>query len=179
MRVVAKRYAEALFELAKERGQLDNVQQEIELVAKSMQENDTFAEFLHHPRLSAAEKKQALLNVFGAHLSEISENFIKLLIDKGRQALLPFVVGEYAELANESRGLSVGEVVTAVDLTDTDRSRLEKQFSALVGKEVRLQNEVKPEIKGGVLVRIADRVYDGSVAGKLARFRKQLQQTQV
>src|SRR5690625_1615774 len=137
MRVVAKRYAEALFELAKERGQLDGVQQEIELVAKSVQENDTFADFLHHPRLSADEKKQAILNVFGSHLSDISQNFIKLLIDKGRQTLMPFVVEEYVELANESRGVSVGEAVTAVHLSDADHSRLEERFSKLVGKDVR------------------------------------------
>lgn len=179
MRVVAKRYAEALFELARERGQLDRVVEEIELVSQSVQEHDALAAFLRHPRITADEKQQVVSNIFGTQLSDISRNFISLLIERGRQALLPFVSEELTELANESRGVSVGEAVTAIKLSEADLNRLESRFSALVGKKVKLRNKVEPGIQGGVLVRIADRVYDGSVAGKLARFQRRLQETQV
>lgn len=179
MRIVAKRYAEALFELARERGQLDRVVEEIELVSQSVQEHDALAAFLRHPRITADEKQQVVSNIFGTQLSDISRNFISLLIERGRQALLPFVSEELTELANESLGVSVGEAVTAIKLSEADLNRLESRFSALVGKKVKLQNKVEPGIQGGVLVRIADRVYDGSVAGKLARFQRRLQETQV
>lgn len=179
MRIVAKRYAEALFELARERGQLDRVVEEIELVSQSVQEHDALAAFLRHPRITADEKQQVVSNIFGTQLSDISRNFISLLIERGRQALLPFVSEELTELANESRGVSVGEAVTVIKLSEADLNRLESRFSALVGKKVKLQNKVEPGIQGGVLVRIADRVYDGSVAGKLARFQRRLQETQV
>lgn len=179
MSAVAKRYAEALFQLSRERGQLDNVQQDIELVAKSVVENEQFARFLAHPQLDAGQKKEALLNVFAAYISEISQSFLKLLIDRGRQELLPLIVKEYVALANEWRGVTAGEAVTVVSLTNHELTRLENIFSKAVGKRVQLNNVVDPDIKGGVVVRIADRVYDGSVAGKLARFQKQLQETQV
>lgn len=175
MRVVAKRYAEALFELARERGLLDNVQRDIQLIAESIEKNETLVAFLQHPHLSDKEKKRVLLNVFGTQLEDLSRNFLNLLIDKGRQAILPYVVEEYVALANAARGVAPGEAVTAVALTAAEKARLESIFSSVVGKRVQLKNEIKPEIQGGVLVRIADRVYDGSIASKLTRFSRQLQ----
>lgn len=179
MSIVAKRYAEALFELARERGQLDSVQEEIELVAASIRDHSEFAEVLNHPRISAAQKKEVLMNVLGSHLSEINQNFLQLLIDKGRQNLLPHIVEAYIELANESRGVAVGTAITATPLTDTERTRLEATFTAKVDKKVQLDNVVDPQVKGGVLVRLADRIYDGSVSGKLARFQRRLKATQL
>lgn len=177
MSTVAKRYAEALFELARERGQLDSVQEELEFVAASLRDHADFAEVLNHPRISADRKKETVLNVFGAHLSEINHNFLQLLIDKGRQDLLHHIVEAYIDLANELRGVAVGTAVTATPLTDAERARLEATFAAKVDKKVQLENVVDPQVKGGVLVRLADRIYDGSVSGKLSRFQKRLKAT--
>lgn len=178
MSVIAKRYAKALFELAHERGQLDTVQEQIELVAKTLAEHVSLAEVLNHPQIKADRKKETLLRVFGAHLSEMSRHFLQLLIDKGRQDILPDIVEEYVELANERRGVAVGTARTAIALTDAERLRLESTFTSKINKQVKLENVVDPDIKGGVLVRVGDRVYDGSVTGKLARFKKRLRATQ-
>lgn len=179
MSVIAKRYAEALFELARERGLLDSVEQDIELVATGIRDNPSFSDFLAHPRIADQEKKQALHNVFGKHISDVTSHLLQLLVDKGRLGLLSELVEAYIAMANESRGVSIGTAVTTINLDEAEKTRLESSFTSAVGSRVQLRNKVNPEIQGGIVVRIGDRVFDGSIASKLARFQNQLQHTQV
>lgn len=179
MSVIATRYAKALFELARERGQLDSVQEEIELVASSLRDHELLAEVMNHPQISAERKKATLQSIFGSELSDMSRHFIQLLIDKGRQDHLLHIVEAYVALANEWRGVSTGTALTASPLTNEERLRLESTFTSKVGKKVQLKNVVDPSVKGGVLVRLADRIYDGSVSGKLSRFKRRLKAVQV
>lgn len=179
MRAVAKRYAAALYALAEEQGVVDAVQKELEVVSETLERHSSYAYLLNHPHISVQEKKNMLLSVFSEMLSDISRHFLQLLVDKGRQEIIADVATEFAAIANEARGVFVGEAVSAVALSDTERSQLEAAFSAKVGKRVELRNVVEPTLKGGVLLRLGDKVYDGSVAGKLTRFKKQLRDVQV
>lgn len=179
MSVIARRYADALFSLAKARGQEKVVLDELELVAEAIEAHPDFFALLNHPRMNVKEKKTLLLNVFASALSELTQNFLKLLLDKGRQNLLSSIVQQYADLVNEARGVAIGQVVTAVELSAQARKQLEAAFTSKVGKRVELKNVVDKTIKGGVLLRIGDRVYDGSVAGRLSRFKGQLRKAQV
>ena len=100
MRVIAKRYAKALFELAREHDQLDEIQQDIESVADSVRDDDAFAAFLGHPRVPTADKKRVVRQVFGDHLRAVSLHFLLLLLDRERQGLLSQIIEEFAAMAN-------------------------------------------------------------------------------
>lgn len=179
MSVIAKRYADALFLLAKEQGQENTVLDELQQVLQIVEAHPRFIAILNHPHISVNEKKTLLSNVFKGALSTISHNFLQLLVDKGRQNIFAPIVQAFETLVNDARGVTTGDVVTVVELTPEEREQLETAFTAKLGTRVELKNVIDKDIKGGVLVRIGDRVYDGSVVGKLNRFTRQLQNVQV
>jgi F-type H+-transporting ATPase subunit delta len=177
--VVARRYASALFEVASDSKQIDLIEEELVQVGKVINDNPAFYQFLHHPQISKETKKEEFRLVFEGKLSETSLNFIDLLLDNNRLDALELIPEYFIEQANEARGL-VDAIVTSVHkLSDEEKRGLEESFKKLLNKKIRVQNEVDSSIMGGVVVQIGDRLYDGSVQGKLNRFQQNLKQTQV
>lgn len=177
--LVAKRYAHAFFEVASEKNQVDKVEQELQLIKQTIDENPAFLRFLEHPQIATDVKKEEFATIFKGQLSQTTLNFFYLLIDKNREDAFDYIPKFFTEKANEARGL-VDAVVTSVKpLTDDQKMALVNSFKQLLNKEVRIQNELNSSIMGGVVVQIGDRLYDGSVAGKLNRLQQSLKQAQV
>lgn len=177
--VVAKRYAYALFEVASERKQVDLVEIELQQIKQAIDENPAFLQFLQHPQIAKEVKKKEFQQVFGMIFSETTMNFMNLLIDKNREDAFALVPQFFTEKANEVRGL-VDAIVTSVKpLSDEQKEGLVQSFKKLLNKDIRIHNELDNSIMGGVVVQIGDRLYDGSVAGKLNRLQQSLKQAQV
>ncbi|WP_100523474.1 F0F1 ATP synthase subunit delta [Mycobacteroides abscessus] len=177
--VVAKRYAHALFEVASEKQQIDLVEQELDQVKQLFDENPAFLQFLQHPQIADSAKKQEVKAIFEGKISEVTFNFLNLLIDKKREDLFPIIPKYFTEKANEARGL-VDAVVTSVKpLTEEEKQGIVDSFKKLLNKEVRVTNQLDQSIMGGVVVQVGDRLYDGSVAGRLNRLQQSLKQAQV
>ncbi|MDE1399021.1 ATP synthase F1 subunit delta, partial [Bacillus licheniformis] len=83
------------------------------------------------------------------------------------------------ELSNEARGIADATVTTAKPLTEAEVQKIAEQFGQKLNKKLRVTTKVDPSIIGGMIVRIGDRLYDGSIKGKLARFTQQIKQAQV
>ncbi|WP_126428849.1 F0F1 ATP synthase subunit delta [Brevibacillus marinus] len=171
---VAKRYARALFEVVKERGKIDAVEAELKLASATLSSNQELAKVMAHPQVSAEEKKRLVDDLFRAHLSEESRNLLMLLIENGRQSQLNEITNAYVALANEERGIVDALVTTAKPLSEAEQAQIAEQFGKVLQRTVRLETVVNPAILGGVVVKIGDRLYDGSLKSKLERFAHQV-----
>lgn len=174
--IIARRYAQALFELASTLGEVDRVERELKSVADLWEKNRDFRTIINHQKMPAKAKKDVLRAIFGPAFSKTTMNFLLLVTDKRREPLLPQFYQQFRVLVEASRNMVEGEVKSAVPLGDRELRLLEERFSELTGKVVSLRPAVDASLIGGVVVRIGDRVYDGSVAARLASLRARLKE---
>ncbi|MDD9271969.1 F0F1 ATP synthase subunit delta [Paenibacillus sp. GCM10023248] len=172
--VVAKRYARALFEVAQGKGIIAQVEEELKSVASAIRDNADLQKFLNHPNIGATVKTDLLKQIFEGKVSEPVWNTLLVLIDKGRQAILSALVSDYVKIANEALGQASATIYSAFTLTEAQQAEIASHFSKLTGKTIRATAVVEPKLLGGIQVRIGDRLYDGSLAGKLDRLSKAL-----
>lgn len=173
--VVARRYAKALFQVARDQGIVGEVEQQLKLVVDVIEGNDEVRAFLGTPNITLATKKQAIAQAFGTETLPIVLNTVNLLIERRREGELASVLDAYLQIAGESLGRVEAHVISSVQLDEGEIAKLADKFGALLGKTVRVTNTVNPELLGGVTVRIGDTLYDGSLRGKLERLEKTLQ----
>lgn len=171
---VAKRYARALFEVAKERGLIDQIETELKIFVEAVNQNAELTKILMHPHIDSQAKKDLLKDVFQSQVAEETMNFVGVLIDNGRESDLAEIAYAYVGLANEERGIADATVTTAKPLSSEEQAQLADQFGKLLNKTLRIQTVVDPSIMGGVVVKIGDRLYDGSIKRKLEHFAHQL-----
>lgn len=171
---VANRYAVALYQLAKEKNLLDQLEQELKVVEQVVAENPQFLTILKHPKI-AKETKKALVKEIFQDASETVINTILLLIDRKREDLLLDIAEEYFLLANDARGIADANVYSVRALTSDEEKALSDVFAKKVGKtELRIKNIVDSSLIGGIKMRIGNTIFDGSVKGKLERIERQL-----
>jgi len=173
---VSGRYAEALYELAARDGMVDQVEEELKTINGIVRDSIELQKVLFHPRITAAEKKDFLKNLFADKLSRITENFLFLLVDKQREVFLDDIVSVFTELANRARNVVRAEVTSAVELNKEEKKKLGDVLNRLTGSTVKTVFAVDPALLGGVVVRIGDRVIDGSLRTRLAVMREHLRQ---
>lgn len=171
-RVSGKRYAEALFQLATENGQLDQWAEDLSLVAEVFQDDD-FSTLLKHADVPAADKLRATASVL-AGINPLVRNMVDLLVSKGLVVAIPGVQQGYSELLDQHLGRQRVEVTTAVPLEDPERERIASFVAGLVNREIVTTPRVDESILGGVVIQIGDRLLDGSTQAKLTAMRNQL-----
>ncbi|WP_027717620.1 F0F1 ATP synthase subunit delta [Desulfovirgula thermocuniculi] len=172
--IVARRYAEALYDLAAETGMVDRMEKELEAVCEAVRTSAELKKILHHPRITAEEKKGLIKDLFGGKVSPVMENFLYLLVDRKRETLLEEIRERFVDLANKARNIVRAEVTSAVELTAKEKEELQKVLGQITGKNVKVSYQVDPGVIGGVVVRIGDRVIDGSLRARLAAMREHL-----
>ncbi|MDQ0339417.1 F-type H+-transporting ATPase subunit delta [Caldalkalibacillus uzonensis] len=177
MGAVAKRYAKALFEVAKEKDELDLVKQELQNIQELLNQNPAFVQFLRHPLIEKQAKKEFIGKVFAGQLSQAMTGLLHLLIERDRENELEDIAAYYADLLNKERGVVDAVVTTVSPLSEEQEEQLRQVFGRITNKNVRLHPVVDPGILGGIKVKIGDRIYDGSVQGKLSRFERMIERT--
>lgn len=176
---VARRYAQALFDIAQEEGIIDDLQQELQAVAGIIAGNDLLRRFLYHPQVTAEQKKEVLKNLLAGRISKAAEGFLVLLVERHREAYLEHIVEEYARTADKARNVVEARITSAVELTGKQKSSLVQILRKYTGMEVRASYKVEPGLLGGVLIRIGDKVLDGSVRTRLSSLGERLRQIEV
>lgn len=117
-------------------------------------------------RISMAEE------AFESTVSSEVMNFIKLLIKNGSINILPVCIDEYEKLYKDAISLSKASVVSAVELTDEEKIKLEERLKKITGNEVEISYKIEPEIIGGLIINIDDKVYDGSIRYHLDKLKE-------
>lgn len=168
---VAIRYAQALFEVAKERGTVDTVEENLELIKEVIDDNEDFKQLLLHPEVTANEKKEMLEEFFTKAVNAEVLNLLKVLVDNHREDIISFIQLDYVDIANEYRGIADATVTSARPLSEDDQRKISDQFGRLLNKQLRLTTKIDESLVGGVIVKIGNRVYDGSIKGQLDRFK--------
>jgi len=175
----ARRYSTALFRMAVKRNEVDEVAASLATVTEAVAQSPELMTVLHHPRISRERKKQLLKQVFENRVRADVEHFLILLVDKDRAEIIPNVARQFGILLDEHRRETDAEAITAVALTDAQKEALRQRLQAATGYSVRLTTRVDEKILGGLIVRVGDRLIDGSSATQLQMMREQLRRAKV
>ena|SRR5690625_1615039 len=169
--IVAKRYGEALFQLATEKGIEKKLISELRTVKEVFQKDEQINDFLNHPRITNANKLQLIDSSFASFDKNVV-NTLKLLVQRHRIDNVAAIVDEFIHLQNEANGVAVATVYSTRALTDEEKSQLEASFKKRFNKkEISIVNEVDPSLLGGVKIRVGNTIYDGSLNNKLNRIK--------
>jgi len=171
-RVFAKRYSQAVFEMALEQGELDRWQSDLQKIA-DLSKNTLLVAWLHSPKLDSKSKAR-LISEFAGDMSPLALNLVHLLAAKGRLGLAGDIADEHQRLLDKHRGIEHAEVTTAILLDDKDKKELATRLSAMVDKEVVLESGVDASLVGGIVVRIGDKLLDGSTHSKLKALKREI-----
>ena len=171
-RIYAKRYSQAVFEIALETKELDRWQSDLRKMG-SLGENDALIAFLESPKVQPDDKARLLSEQLNG-VNPLALNLVYLLAARGRLRSIGDIADGYQQLLNNYRGIETAEVVSATALNEEDKRRLAEHLGTIVGKKVALKTEVESRLIGGVIARIGGKLLDGSTRSKLEALRKEL-----
>ena len=171
---LARPYAKAVFELAREQSQLGNWSEILSLLAVVAQDERVQA-LLSHPSITADAKAQAIIEVSGEKLGEAGKNFVRLLAENKRLSLLPEISELYENLKAQQEATVDVVVETAFELSAEQTDRLIKSLQAKLQRSVNLETVTNKALLGGVVIRAEDLVIDASVRGRLAKLAEAIQ----
>ena len=171
-RVYARRYSQAVFQIALERGELDRWQSDLRKIV-SLGEDAAFTALLESPKLHFDDKARLLSERLGG-IGPLALNLVYLLVAKGRLSLVGEIADEYQRLLDSYRGIEQAEVITAIPLDDEAKLRLVERLETIIGKKVVIKPEVDSSLIGGVVARISGKLLDGSTRSRLEALKREL-----
>lgn len=172
--VAAKRYAIALFQLAKEKKLLESLELEARVLGEVFKnEQEAFLVF-SSTNLIAAKKKEFINNCL-PNLSAEMKNLLMILVDRKRESSLLEVIEYFIKLVCAENDQEEALVYSAKPLTESEEIEVSAVFSKKVGKKaLRIENIVQPEMLGGLKIRIGNQIFDGSLSGQLSRLHRHI-----
>ncbi len=166
-----RRYAEAAFQLATRDDSIETWRSELEQAAAMT--DGQLMDVLANPALPLDQRLKAANGVY-AKLSQPVRNLLFLLVRRRRIEQLPRVVDEFVRLDDRRQGITQATATSAAPLTDLETKALTARLEQMTGGSVALTTDVDASLLGGLVVRVGDRLIDGSVRGRLERLRNQL-----
>ncbi len=161
---LASRYAKSLLDLAKEQNCLDAVLQDVKLLDTVNKGNREFENMLKSPIIKADKKLQILTAVFGSRLSSLTNAFITLLVNKGREASLPEMITAFIRQYKEMMNIKTVKLTTAMPLSDTVKSAILQQVkTSLPNNTIELNEVIDAKIIGGFVLEMDDKLFDASI----------------
>ncbi len=176
---VGKRYAVALFNAAVHQDIADQVEGDINGFARLFETNRRFRNFLMSPMVRTDDKKKFVGEVIGERASGLFVKFVTLLIDKKRIGAIGEIAHAYTHLWEQQQGIVEVRAVTAIELDPDTRERVRRTIEDRTGRRVRLEAKTDPDIIGGMILFIDDKIIDGSIRHQLDRLRKSLGEVRV
>ncbi|WP_066188087.1 MULTISPECIES: F0F1 ATP synthase subunit delta [Gracilibacillus] len=171
---VAKRYAEALFQIAQEKSTTDMLEEELATVKEVFQANATFLAFLQHPQVAGEKKKQLLSEAFSGFSKDVLHTLF-ILVDRHNEEIVPEIVDHFITFANEAKGIKEATVYSVRALTEVEQQEIERVFTKKWNvTSLKINNQVDPTVIGGIRIKVGNTVYDGSLKGKLDRLERQI-----
>jgi F-type H+-transporting ATPase subunit delta len=175
MEEIAQVYARALFEVAQERGVLDEVHEQLGQFADAMHDNRELAVFFFSPYFSTEEKKQGLQR--GVKDADPAiENFLQALIERHRMPAIFRIRQSFAKLWEDENKMLAVEVTSAIPLEKSVVTSLGERIGEQVDRKIEITSSVDPEILGGIVLRVGNLILDASIRNRLNQLRKQVAQ---
>jgi len=173
--IIARRYAKALIEIAEESGQADSFAQELSDLASCWTQSGDLRDVFENPAVPADTRRQVLDAVIQkAGTSKTIGNTVRVLADRRRLRLLPELAEAYSQLAQTKAGRVTATVTTATEMPDSYFDSLRQVLEATTGKEVVLKKEQDPSLIAGIVTRVGDMVFDGSLRNRLQEMKEDI-----
>jgi F-type H+-transporting ATPase subunit delta len=174
---LASRYAKSLIDLAVEQNALEQTLQDIRLVDATIRASRELAAMLRSPVIKADKKEAVIDAVFGAKFGPLTRAFVKLLTDKGREASLAEIATSFMAQYRVMKNISSVKLITATPVSDPVKEGIrQKVAAAMPGQTVEMTTEVKPDLIGGFVLEMGDKLVDASIRRDLGDIRKQFTQ---
>lgn len=169
----AIRYAKAILDLANSKGVAEAVNNDMKSIASTIESNLELSTFIQNPTTKVEVKESALLEVF-ANVNGVTKGLFHLLFENKRFEILEGIALEYKKLFDESNGVEVAKVTTAIPMDAALEAKVLAKVSTLSDKKITIENIVDPSIIGGFILRIGDQQYNASVANRLQVLKREL-----
>lgn len=175
IQTIARRYAAALADVVLDRGEADEIQQELAQWSELIRTNANLQEVFRNPTIPL-DKKRAVMKqlIERAKPRQTTENFLKVLLQNQRLTELPEINRKFAEILDERAGMVAATITTARPVSDEMQARLNDKLVSVTQKKVRLNFEQDPELIGGLVTRIGSTIYDGSVRSQLQQIKERM-----
>ena len=175
---LATGYAQALFEVADKRGGAEDIEKDLDGIKDLLETNRKFRDILYHPSITRTEKKGLIDKIIAPQCSsKWVKNLLYILVDKRRERMLDFLPDVFKGVARRIRGVISVKVQTVFPLTESRLDKLKGNLEKLTKKKVELETEINKEIIGGMVIRIENKIIDGSVVNHLKNLKKNLLKT--
>ncbi len=170
--LLAKRYAQALFDLSLGYRIEEKVAADMRLVGRVLAENRELRRIMANPVLQGSKKVKILNRLFGERLDELSLRFFNLIVRKGREVYLESICLAFEDIYKDYKNVVSAELITATKSDDKIRKLMVGKLKAITDKDIELKETVNEDIIGGFVLRMEDYQYDASVTTQLRRLRK-------
>jgi F-type H+-transporting ATPase subunit delta len=176
---VAIKYAKALFDSALAEERTDRVRGDMSSLLRLRDEEPAFLGFLISPEVLSEQKIEFIRTVFEPRVAPLVASLLRLLVEKARINLLPLICQEFEQLAQEHEGVLRAEVFTATPLASDQEDRLKEELGRITGKNILVESRLEPEVLGGVVVHLGNKIIDHSLRYGFKRLRESLLQVEV
>jgi F-type H+-transporting ATPase subunit delta len=163
-----------MYSIAEAEGELEPVEDQVYAFAKMAESRAKVREALIDPELPNENKRNLIGEVLGERANPVAVNLLGLLVEQGRARDIGRIAESLAEVAAERRQQVLADVRSAVPLTDAQRRRLAEALSAATGRRVEVKVIVDPDLVGGVVARVGDEIFDGSIRSRLDEAKQHL-----
>jgi F-type H+-transporting ATPase subunit delta len=174
---LARRYAKALFELALEKKNLEQVSEEVRSFGESLERESRLRAYLLSPEVDKRQKLNVVDRLFKDKVSGLFFHFLLLLVNKGRQRYIAEIVFEFARFYDLQKNRVRAVITTAILLQQIELEQIRKTLSQQLQAEIILENRVEPDILGGTIIRVGGKVIDGSLAHQVEMLGRQMRTT--
>jgi F-type H+-transporting ATPase subunit delta len=169
----AIRYAKAILDLASSKNSADAVANDMKTISTTINSNLELSTFIQNPTISVEVKEKALLEVF-ANSNGVIKGLFHLLFENKRFEILGEIATEYNNLFDESNGVQVAKVTTAIAMDADLEAKVLAKIATFSDKKITIENTIDPSIIGGFILRIGDQQYNASVANRLQVLKREL-----
>lgn len=173
-KLVLRPYATALFEIAKEREQIEQFEKQVDTVIQTLKQESQFMELLMHPKIMVDEKIQLIDTIFNGRVADEITGTLAIIIKKGRQDVLLDILELFLEMVSDHLGIVKATVTSAVELSKEQLAQIRNKIENGTGKTVELHTIINPSIIGGMIIRVGDHVVDASISGRLQTLKEKL-----
>ncbi|WP_316822277.1 ATP synthase F1 subunit delta [Pedobacter gandavensis] len=173
----ASRYAKSLIDLANEQNSLEEIKNDMVLLDQVIDQSPELEAILNNPIVPLDKKAGILEQVFGAKVNAVTNIYLKLIVNKGRSAILFGTAKSFIQQYNALKGIVTAEVTSAIALTDANRAEIDALVKKEIGaKEVVIKEKVNDKLIGGFILKVGDKQFDASIASGLNKLKKEFAQ---
>jgi F-type H+-transporting ATPase subunit delta len=174
---IAARYAKAIFDLAKEAKTLPALEEDLDVLAETLESNAEFGDLISSPVYSRDDQAKAVAEIAKKmKLSALVTNLLGLMAGKRRLFVLPALIASVKEMIADEKGEISAEITAAKSLTEAQSDKLAKALKASVGKDVKINVAVDESLIGGLIVQVGSRMIDTSIRSKLSNLQNSMKE---